>query len=56
MDGPQRVFVAGKKFQNLYRYSADQKQYIRVQSRDGNIEHMPGYVLYKNTTSQDYSQ
>ena len=42
VDGPQRVFVAFKKFQRLERYSADQKEYIRVQYDDGKIEHMPG--------------
>ena len=41
-DGPQRVFVAFKSFQRLQRYSADQKEYVKVQYDDGRIEHMPG--------------
>ena len=42
VDGPQRVFVALKTFRRLQRYSADQKQYIRIQYSDGTIEHKPG--------------
>ena len=42
VDGPQRVFVAFKSFQRLHRYSADQKEYIRIQYDNGTIEHMPG--------------
>ena len=42
VDGPQRVFVINKRFERLARYSADQKQYLRIHHRDGTIEHMPG--------------
>jgi hypothetical protein len=42
VDGPQRVFVAFKTFQRLTRYSADQKEYIKIQYDDGKIEHKPG--------------
>jgi len=41
-DGPQRVFVWRKSFQKLQRLSANQKQFIRLQHSDGNIEHLPG--------------
>ena len=44
VDGPQRVFVFNKRFQCLTRFSADQKQYLKIQHRDGTIEHMPGWV------------
>ena len=42
VDGPQRVWVYKKSFQRLTRVSADQKQYIKMQRRDGTIEHLPG--------------
>lgn len=49
VDGPQRVFVINKRFECLPRFSADQKQYLRVKHRDGTIEHMPGPCsLYQN--------
>lgn len=43
VNGPQRVSVWRKSFQRLARVSADQKQYIRVQYSNGNIEHIHGY-------------
>ena len=44
VDGPARPFVLTKRFQRLVRYSADQKQYVKVQHKDGRIEHIPGLV------------
>ena len=44
VDGPRRVSVVNKSFRKLQRLSANQKQYIRVQRSDGNVEHISGCV------------
>ena len=40
--GPTRVFVLGKKYQYLQRYSASQQQYLKVVGRDGKVDIKPG--------------
>jgi len=42
-DGPQRVWVFRKRFILLARVSASQKEYIRVEERNGTLKNLPGY-------------
>ena len=44
VDGPQRVFVLTKEFKRLERFAADQKQFVKLQKRNGTIEHLTGSV------------
>ena len=43
VEGPRSIFVwPSEEFRMLYRYTADQNQYIVIKKRDGTVEHIPG--------------
>jgi len=44
-DGPQRLWVFRKRFILLARISASQKEYIRVEERNGTLKNLPGYTI-----------
>ena len=47
-DGPQRIWVFRKRFILLARISASQKEYIRVEERNGTLKNLPGYEVHNN--------
>jgi len=42
-DGPRRVWVIRKRFILLDRVTASQKEYIRIEERNGTLKNLPGY-------------